>query len=248
MVLWLHDQNNVLGRIRAYFAVVACAACHPTGGEPTDGDMTGSAGLVVTWSADPQIPGDLGPLGDPSNTTTVSVSRAQFRIDTLRIIGDAGPGDPRTTANNFLALWQHDENPSPISFMDAPIGLYSKVSLAIDGHLVNDSVEIDGTVQIAGTNHPFRIRDRNILPIALDTDQMLAPGDSIKIGLTVDLRKGFVELGPSEWANAKTDNGTLVLETVSGDINVLATLAKFEVGILGSFGLKDQSSHRTTGE
>ena len=205
----------------------------------------GSSGLVVTWSANPSIPGDLG--SGSGSGTSVSVSRAQFQIDTLRIIGDAGPGDPRTTANNLVALWQHDIDPSPTSFKEAPIGLYSKVSLAIDGHLVNDSVEIDGTIQIpsGGTTHPFAIRDRNILPIALDMDKTLAPGETIRLELSVDLTKGFGALDANDWSNAKNDNGTLTLATVSGDFNVLATLAKFEAGMLGGFSLRAESSHAT---
>jgi hypothetical protein len=213
--------------------VVACAACHSGGGETPDGDMVGSAGLIVTWSSDPQIPGDAG--------NNITVSRVQLKIDTLRIIGDAGPGDPRTTKNNYLALWQNDVYPSPIPFNDAPIGLYSKVSLAIDGQLVNNSVEIDGMVQYSGNNHPFTIRDRNILPIALDTDKMLAPGATIKIGLHIDFRPA---LGGIDWSQAHNNNGTLELDSVQP--STLLQLAMFEGALLGSFSLQDQSSHATT--
>src|SRR5262249_24331775 len=146
--------------------VAAVAACHPTGGENPDG-MEGPAGLVITWSSQPDIPGGDGNL---------SISRVVFRIDTLRVIGDAGPGDPRTTKSDFLAQWALNIIPDKISFNDAPTGLYSKISLGIDGHLVANSVEIDGKVEYNAAIHPFTIRDLGIIPIALDTDKMLPPG------------------------------------------------------------------------
>ena len=68
-------------------------------------------------------------------------------------------------------------------FDNAPTGLYSKVQVAIDGHLINNSVGLSGTVEISGNAKPFMVHARNPFPVSLDMSKMLAPGDPVRCGV-----------------------------------------------------------------
>src|SRR5688500_3658503 len=128
------------GLIRcALLAGLACA-CGPGdigSQDARDGDAPGpmDSGLVVKWSTSPAIPGDI--------VSGLVVHNARFSLDTLRVVGDAGPGDPRTTASVIDVRWRcasggdppcsETEAPTDMTFDQAPPGLYSQVALKFDG-------------------------------------------------------------------------------------------------------------------
>ncbi|HSN25612.1 MAG TPA: hypothetical protein VLT45_04985 [Kofleriaceae bacterium] len=135
---------------------------------------------------------------------------AVFKFDNLKVIGDAGPGDPRTTANNFEVKWDNQSAPAPVVFGSAPTGLYSKVSFQIDGHLINDSYVMKGTATVNGTTYPYEVEDRNALSLSLDCNGQLAAGGNA----TITLKFAFKDaLESVNWSAVPIDDGTLELGT-----------------------------------
>ena len=117
------------GTIRCVVVAGVLLGCHSDDTVvPPEDSTSGASGLVVHWSSAPTTwPGDLG--------GGITIESARFKIDSVRVIGDAGPGDPRTTATQFEARWNQETAPADNVFDDAPPGLYSQISLSIDGHL-----------------------------------------------------------------------------------------------------------------
>jgi hypothetical protein len=208
----------------ALLAGLACA-CHSadraapdaTGGPDS---ATVAAGLHVPWSSSPLIPGNGGDL---------TISNALFRVDSLGVIGDAGPGDPRTSRSTFEVHWNASLQPETINFADAPTGLYSKVTVQADGHLIQNSYEINGTVRLNGDLKNFAIHDLDALTANIDISTMLEPGG----GAVVPIRVRFDEaLGVIDFATLSVDGGVLDLDTFDAQMpafrNKLAT--SFELG------------------
>src|SRR6185503_15945876 len=127
------------GMIRCGVLAGCLVACHTT--EPAIPDSggpdgsSGAAGMHVTWSSSPAMwPGAIAGGFQLDNAT--------FLFDNLKVIGDAGPGDDRTTANAFQLHWDATNMPTTIDFADAPTGVYSKVAFQIDGHLIQSSYKL----------------------------------------------------------------------------------------------------------
>ena len=168
------------GLIRWAIVIGLPIGCH-TDDTVTPDAPTEEAGLVVEWSSQPTpVPGDLG--------DGVTLERARFAFDSLRVIGDAGPGDPRTTASGFEVRWDDTSRPEAILFTEAPTGLYSQVSLQIDGHLVDDSYELRGRVFLNGTDWEYRIEDKNPLGLTVQIDETLIPGDQAIVRLRINFK------------------------------------------------------------
>lgn len=212
--------------VRSAFLVglaCACSGSHPATPDAPSGDgSAGIGGLYVHWWADPLIPGPVG--------NNVYVSSALFRLTSLRVIGDADPGDSRTTESDFYIQWSDGKHPFIISFHDAPSGLYSKVSMEIDGQVTSYSYEIYGNVTVNGTNKPFRVRDLNSLPISLDTSQTLEPNGAVDVTVHIDFANA---LGSIDYSTLSSDNGTLDLDTFDSQ------MPAFRDKLTQSFSLHD---------
>ena len=201
-------MDRMQGLIRCGVLAGSLVACHtaapsgPDGATPDVGGSGGTAGLHVAFTSDPVlIPGLLD--------DTLSLDLVVFKFDNLKVIGDAGPGDPRTTANNFEVKWDTTTSPPPIDFVTAPTGLYSKVSFQIDGHLIDESYVFKGHVTVAGTNYPFEVEDRSTLSLSLDCSRMLEAGGAD----TIKVKFAFKDaLESVDWANVHNRNGVLELD------------------------------------
>jgi hypothetical protein len=211
--LSIAPSHEVLKGVVYLAFVVLGAACHvgsdynydaPPGGGDSGG--SGPAGLNVSWSAKPDIPSDLG-----NNMTLTS---ATFKLDTLRVIGDAG--DSRTSRSNFDLTWKDGVKPSKINFADAPTGLYSRVSIQADGHIIYDSYQIKGTVKIGAMTWDFEVHDRAALNVSLPINQMLQPGKSttVKLQLQID-----AALAGVDWTTVAHDDTTLDLDTTDSQMS-----------------------------
>lgn len=213
--------------VRSALLVGLFCACHGTDTAAPDAAgpdaAPGASGLRVTWSSSPQIPGST------SNTT---VTNAVFRIDNLRVIGDAGPGDPRTSETAFVVHWDYDEHPDPIVFSDAPTGLYSKVTVQADGHLVDYSYEIDGKVEVNGSTQDFVIHDRDALTANIAISTTLDPGGQAQIPIRVRLDDA---LGVIDFSQLSYDDGHLELDTFDSQMQA------FRDKLATSFVLDDSS-------
>ncbi len=206
---YVATMDGMQGMIRCGLLAGLLIACHtsdpgtPDGGG-VDGDgSAGTAGLHVAFTSDPApIPGTI----DDGFTLEL----ASFNFDNLKVIGDAGPGDPRTTANAFGVKWDSQSSPAPIDFANAPTGLYSKVSFQIDGHLLSDSYAIKGHVTVAGITSPYEVEDRNALSLSLDCSRQLAAGGTG----TITVKFAFKDaLESVNWSAVPMDDGKYELVT-----------------------------------
>jgi hypothetical protein len=201
------------GVVRTCLLLGGIAACHTSDPSTADASQTmgdGSSstdqGLQVTWSA--PVPGSI--------TSDVTVSHLLFRVASLRVIGDAGPGDDRTSADTFKVEWQQGTTPAPLEFADAPSGLYSHVAFLADGNLIDYSYLIEGTAKVNGNMMPFAIHDRSPLPVSLDTSTMLEPNQLASLAIDVRLDQALQSL---DWGHLNTNNGTITLDTFDDAMN-----------------------------
>lgn len=179
-------------------------ACHTSDpGTPDAPQGSGASGLHVTWATEPVIAGNV--------ESWLTLESATFAFDNLRVIGDAGPGDPRTTASAFTLHWDSTSSPAPIDFPDAPSGVYSKVSFQIDGHLIVNSYHLKGQVNVNGTWFPYDVEDHNALSLSLDINRTLAPGGMETIALLIKFHDALTGVDYS--ALPLDDGTTLQLET-----------------------------------
>jgi hypothetical protein len=204
------------GVVRTCLLLGVIAGCHTTdpsspdgGSHGSDGSDTSDNGLTITWAARPAtIPGDAG--------SDITVSSMLFRVSNLRVIGDAGPGDTRTSADSLSVAWAQGVAPNAIPFDDAPTGLYSRVVMLADGGLTDYSYEIAGTAKVNGNAKPFRIHDLSPLGISIDTDTMLDPGRGVSLGIIVRIDQALQSIS---FGDLRDNNGTLVLETFDSAMN-----------------------------
>jgi hypothetical protein len=186
------------------------AACHGSDPSAPDGSMLGDGssstdrGLSIKWATSPNtIPGETGGDG-------LSIASMTFRLANLRVIGDAGPGDNRTSVDSIELDWAAGAKPNPVSFADAPTGLYSRVILVVDNNLIDYSYELAGTTKLDGNIMPYQIHDRSPLAISLDTSAMLEPNQTASLGITIRIDQALQSLDFSKLSN---QSGTLVLDT-----------------------------------
>jgi len=210
------------GTIRCVVLAGVLVGCHSDDTAVPDGEVVEN-GLFVDWSSQPSTwPSDLG--------DAVTLERARFAVDSLRVIGDAGPGDPRTTKVTFEVRWDDSSQPSDVVFSEAPPGLYSQVSIVFDGHLADDSFEIRGHVFVNGNDWEYRIEDQNPLGFTIPIDMMLSPGGSATVRVRVD----FIHaLDAIDFSTLRIDDGHLELEAID------TQMPSFRQKLVESFVLVD---------
>lgn len=194
--------------VRATLALSIFGACHsPAHDRPdaTIGDgarpdsSEGGAGLSITWAVSPSVPA--------APATGVNVTDVAFLLVDANVTGDSGSVMSQATKLEWMTGMAQ---PKPTVFPSAPIGLYSKVALDIDGQLVDNSWWINGTAMVNGMTLPFKIYNRNTMPVSLDIDTMLSPGKSVTVAIAVDLTHAFDAI---DFTKIDNDDGTLVLDT-----------------------------------
>ena len=172
-------------------ALAACGGDSGQGGDdgaPSDAtssvdgfpssDAAAQTGLNVSWDDQPPIPGPF--------SSGVTITSVRLEIDRLEVVGDAG--GPETTRLNYDAAWTATLSPFPISFPLAQPGLYSQVSMTIDGKTVVPSYEILGTVVNGGSTEPFKITDTAQLQVDISGYSVqLFPGNSEDLVIRIDM-------------------------------------------------------------
>lgn len=184
-------------------AVVACQSSDvvsPDAMDPPNDAPGNRPGLVVPFTTKSPLPGPVG--------RDITVSRALFRVARLRVIGDAGPGDTRTSRDQLVLDWNAGTRPAAIEFADAPSGLYSKVLIDTDGETVADSYDITGTVRLRGESRAFRVHDLEPLKIAIDTSVALDPGKRAAVNIQLELGAAFEDL---DFSDVPEEDGILEL-------------------------------------
>lgn len=180
----------------------------------------------MQWSSSPQSwPGDLG--------DGVTIERATFAFDSLRVVGDAGPGDPRTTASGFMVRWDDNTTPSDLTFSDAPTGLYSQVSMAIDGHLSTETFEIRGHVNVNGTDYEYQIEGDNSVAVTVAIDKTLMPPATATVTLQINFKHALDAL---DFTTLEIESGRIELS--DGD----PQMPVFRQKLVESFEITDGSA------
>src|SRR5262245_20643436 len=105
--------KSMQGMVRLTIALGLVACGHPTTPPPIDGALSGSdggtgTGLTIPWTADPEIPGELG-----GNGNDVTITSMVFRVDSLRVVGDTGTS---ASLGNLQLQWGSGEMPAPAMF------------------------------------------------------------------------------------------------------------------------------------
>jgi hypothetical protein len=211
------------GPIRCVFLAGMLLGCD-TGATvtPDTPDVPGDSGLLVEWSS--------APATWPSTTDGVTLERARFWLKSLRVVGDAGPGDPRTTASGLemgFAWSEAAQRPSSIPFDEAPPGRYSQVALAFDASSGGrDAYELRGSVVVEGDTYDFRIEDENQLGFNVAIDEMLDPGEQATIRIRINFTHALDSI---DWANVDTSDGRKELE------NGHSQMSTFRAKLIESF-------------
>jgi hypothetical protein len=213
------------GLIRCAVVAGMLLGCGPGGIGPQDDTQDpkdappGPAGLIVEWSSAPSIPSPAG---------TVTIEKARFIMASLRVVGDAGPGDPRTTQNNMVLgfAWSSPEQqPTAITFNDAPTGRYSQVALSFDGG-TNEAYEIRGQVTVGSNDIEYRIEDDKPLAFNVPIDTMVMPGEMATVKLKINFTAA---LSVIDFPNLDMSDGRYELQ--DGD----AQMPMFRTKLIESF-------------
>jgi hypothetical protein len=196
------------------WAVVAllgsAPACNPSTAEgtadagdgdsgPHGGDGGGSGGLSLVFSVSPQPTADL--------PNKVRLTEVHLHLFNVRAIGDAAPGDSRTTKDKLTLDFKKGQMPGALVFDAAPPGLYSRVEWTLSS--LGDGVKIRGTVDYMGAPTPFVVEDELPASISLPISVALAAGGSAEIDVELDVAH---VLDGIDWANAELESGTLHVE------------------------------------
>lgn len=184
-----------LAVVAACTVLAGCADRDPraSDGAPAAEDATPApgAGLAVQFLAHTPIPADID--GD------LRIEEVHLSATSVRAIGDAGPGDVRTTQPGIDLTWTATESPLPFEFGEAPSGLYSQVELRIASHGAADdrAFAIRGQLRVAGAWRPFLVESvAGVLPARIDITTMLAPGGRADIAIAVDFA---AVVAPIDW-------------------------------------------------
>jgi hypothetical protein len=204
----LLPSGAMQGMIRCALVAGVLIGCHTDDTTTPDGPVSGNAGITVDWATTPATwPGTI--------KDGITLERARFALDSLRVIGDAGPGDPRTTARTLDVRWDSTTMPDQIAFPDPPTGLYSQLAIQLDGHLIENSYRFEGVAHVNGVDYEFRVEDSNALPVTLSISKTVAPGENTMIVVNVDFVHALESI---DFASLPIDDGRLELETTSPGI------------------------------
>lgn len=155
--------------MRAGFTIgllLVSTGCHllSPGDDDDDDDVDAAArgaGLEVVIYAD--IDNSNAKDGPPADVTLTGLSRVELELEDVRAIGDAAPGDERTTIPRVVLDW-HDDDVECLEFDNVPPGIYSRLLARVVRY------RIDGTVEDSNLALEFTIEDTPPTPLSLTVD------------------------------------------------------------------------------
>jgi hypothetical protein len=197
------------------FALAVSAACSddaPPGADAGDDDGGGTidagdggggtAGLRFEWRPDPVPPGEV--------EDDLTIDEVHLHLRDLRAVGDAAPGDARTSRAALDLDWEEGAAPPALRFDTAPPGLYSQFEFRLDGGDGEDEAySIEGMVYLEDAWVPYEIEDGLPLSVSIPLDVDLAVGEVEVVDIRIRLDAAIEGV---DWANATLDDGTLVLD------------------------------------
>ncbi len=225
-----------VGMLASAMALGGAVGCDPGPAPNTNSDGGASAvdggvgldaspniqGLRVLWACEPM---PVAQLDDG-----LWLSDVYLHLRDVRVIGDSAPGDPRTSVDELELRWRDGEEPDPLFFPEAPLGLYSRFEFKVegDGGGVGDggAIRLRGEVQLEGDNEPtsFEIQDAAAFSGSLAVDIELQVGQGGTLVVTFD---AAAVLAVVDWESVpRNDDGDLELDEDSPQIGaVRAALA-----------------------
>jgi hypothetical protein len=181
-----------LGLIAASLLLVACPG-DPTDNPvdaPTDGDgsLPGN-GLTIDTNTNHGIPASIG-------DGNIKIEEVWISTRSIRAIGDAAPGDERTTKLDVGLHWDDEDDPDKFTFDRAPSGRYSTVRLQVAAPESGDqdaAFQIKGEVKIDDTFRKFEVdSETSSFQISVAVDTVLPAGGTAEIDLELVL-EGLVD-------------------------------------------------------
>jgi hypothetical protein len=178
-------RGRIIGALGALAMLAGCPGDDVPPGQP-DGapvdTVVGDNSLSITFIADQDVPG--------MTAADRTLDDVRLHADTVRAIGDAAPGDSRTTEDDYELRWHESTHPDTIGFDRAPAGVYSTVEVRIEeGGGDEHGILIEGEAQIEEAWVPYRIEAEEGLTIAIATTTTLPVGGSETIEIQVDLAR-----------------------------------------------------------
>jgi hypothetical protein len=162
--------------------LAACPSSDPPPDGPDGGPDGGGRGLTLRFRGEQDLPTSEEP----------TVTEAELSLRSVRVIGDAAPGDSSTTRERVRLELRGDDTPDALRFEQAPPGKYAKIDVVLRGWDGNDddSFEISGQARVNGTLYDYEIHDEGQLSasIPLPESTMLPPGGELGLEVRINLR------------------------------------------------------------
>ena len=202
MVPWL--QANWLMSRTLVLVGVLCAGC-PAGGDDHDVDGgVDSTGLTIGWATTPVVPGQIA--------ADRTVQDLRITYSSVQLVGDAAPADERTSTGTVELDWDERGAPAPLTFPEAPPGVYSTLALGASGG--SERVRIEGQIDLgAGGWRTFEIEDEAQNAASLPLEVYVRAGEHTTLPVELDVA---AVLAPIDFSRLPTD-GDGTLELHAGD-------------------------------
>ena len=158
---------------------VACSGGTPSPDAlASDASIAGLTIELVAKGGVPQMP-----------DVDVEITKVTMGARAIRAIGDAAPGDMRTTRSSYEFEWRDNLMPIPLTFSAAPPGLYSTVELDVaDSDASTTALTILGRTRRAGDLVPFEIVNFTAnVPITVAVETVLPPREIAVVSIEVDV-------------------------------------------------------------
>jgi hypothetical protein len=184
------------------------------GGGPGEDGATGQAGLILEFRSTPPVPADLGGEWD------AELEEVRFDLRNVRAVGDAAPGDERTSREELRLDWRDGEDddgrsdPVQVVFNQAPPGLYSYVLAQVDDY------RISGTCEVTDSEYDYDIDDQpSSLDITIELGGLnLEPGTTRTVVIDVSVASAVVD---TDWAAVEPEDGELEIDHESDQIEAI---------------------------
>src|SRR5262249_20981845 len=170
----------------------------PSGIDSGAGDIDGPAGvgLEIDFVAAPPL---------PNVASGVSVDECRVWLRDLRVIGDAAPGDSRTSLAQLELDFEPGRNPPGVLFPQAPPGHYSQLAARLGRSDGSNSFQIRATVTGGGQTYELEIRD--------DTPADISVALSVRVenqAVAVPSALALSLLGSIAWSTAPHDDNNRI--------------------------------------
>jgi hypothetical protein len=201
--------------IAFWFGLPGCPGA-PDGPDDAGADAAvPSSGLIITWVAAPSLPGEAAEHLD--------IAAATFQLRNVRALGDAAPGDARTSRSALELSWADGRGPGPLVFGAAPPGLYSHLELELGGGNADEAYWLRGEREEddeEGEDEELRweIRDQGTLAVTVPLDVTVAVGEVEHVVIGIDVGDLVRRV---DWSQVAVQNGVQLVDDTSAQIDAL---------------------------